>query len=69
MHVLREFASSGTSSPLGNKFLVTLGGCHPLDGLEHRGSLNTLLVIVGWLQSIDCEGYYAYVVGDWEEQL
>jgi hypothetical protein len=69
MHVLREFASSGTTSSLGNKFLVTLGGCHHLDGLERRGSLSTLLVIVRWLQSIDCEGYCAYLVGDCEEQL
>ena len=38
-------------------FLVTFDGCHHLDGFELVILLSTMLVIVWWLNSSDCEGF------------
>lgn len=57
MHLLRELASSGTSSSLGCGFLITLSSFYHLNGLEQCGSLSTMLKIVVWFRLVGCEGY------------
>jgi hypothetical protein len=54
--IAREFASSDTRSLNGCGFLVTPSGCHHLNGLEEKGTIEHLVVIVWYLRLIDCEG-------------
>jgi hypothetical protein len=50
-------------------FLVTLGDCHHLDGLEAVVSIEARKEDYAVLRRSDCEGYCARPRGDHEEQL
>jgi hypothetical protein len=55
VYLLCWFASSALVLRLGYGFLVTLGGCCHLDGMEQLWSLRGVLVIVYHLQLVICE--------------